>query len=39
MQSKSQTKSMMLWTNYSSLQILLKIDFKKAKKAKLGYMS
>ena len=39
MQNKSQTKSMMLWTNSTSLQKLLKIDFKKAKKAKLGYMS
>ena len=39
MQNKSQTKSMMLWTNSTSLQKLLKIDFKKAKRAKLGYMS
>ena len=32
MQNKSQTKSMMLWTNSTSLQKLLKIDLKKAKK-------
>ena len=38
MQNKSQTKSMMLWTNSTSLQKLLKTDLKKAKKAKLGYM-
>ena len=39
MQNKSQTKSMMLLTNSTSLQKMFKIDFKKAKKAKLGYMS
>ena len=32
MQNKSQTKSMMLWTNSTSLQKMLKIDLKKAKK-------
>ena len=30
MQNKSQAKSMMLWTNSTSLQKLLKIDFKKS---------
>ena len=30
---------MMLWTNSTSLQKLLKIDLKKVKKAELGYMS
>ena len=32
-------KKMMPWINSTSLQILLKIDLKKAKTAKLGYMS
>ena len=39
MQYKSQTISMVLWTNSTSLQKMLKIDFKIAKIAKLGYMT
>ena len=35
MQNKSQTKSLMLWTNSTSLQKLLKIDFKKVKKSEI----
>ena len=39
MQNKSKTISMMPLTNSTSLQKLLKIDFKIAKIAKLGHMS